>query len=72
MRWRSWVAQLGILVIHNDPVVEAELWAMAPAGVTVHTARFESPTSNGTEYTGTSWQEMIASPDVRRGLVQLG
>jgi maleate isomerase len=72
MRSAAWVAQLGALVIHNDPVVEAELWRMAPPGVTVHTARFESPTSTGQEYTTESWQRMIALPDIRRGLVQLG
>ncbi|MEV6985865.1 hypothetical protein AB0M95_32025 [Sphaerisporangium sp. NPDC051017] len=68
----SWVARLGVLVIHNDPVVEAELWGMAPPGTTVHAARFESPTSGGAEYTGTPWHEVIESPDVRRGLAQLG
>lgn len=72
MRWHSWVAQLGVLVIDNDPVVEAELWRMAPPGVTVHAARFESPTAGGAEYTGTSWQEMTGSRDIRRGLAQLG
>ncbi|HEU5469363.1 MAG TPA: hypothetical protein VFV67_01825 [Actinophytocola sp.] len=72
MRGAVWVAQLGVLVVHNDPVVEAELWRMAPAGVTVHAARFQSPTSTGAEYTGEPWQRMIAAPDVHRGLVQLG
>ncbi len=72
MRAESWTARLGVLVVHNDPVVEAELWAMAPPGVTVHTARFESPTSTGAEYTSESWERMMAAPDVRRGLVQLG
>ncbi len=69
---RTWVAQLGVLVIHNDPVVEAELWAMAPPGVTVHAARFESPTSTGAEYTGSAAQHLLAQPDVARGLAQLG
>jgi maleate cis-trans isomerase len=68
----SWAARLGILVIHNDPVVETELWAMAPPGVTVHTARFESPTSGGAEYTGTRWEDLVDAPDVARGLRQLG
>lgn len=68
----SWVARLGVLVIHNDPVVETELWAMAPPGVTVHAARFESPTSGGAEYTGSSWAELVDAPDVDRGLRQLG
>jgi maleate cis-trans isomerase len=72
MRKHSWVAQLGILVVHNDPVVETELWTMAPPGVTVHAARFESPTGTGAEYTGQSWRAMIDSPDVARGLKQLG
>ncbi|MFD1147690.1 maleate cis-trans isomerase family protein [Saccharothrix hoggarensis] len=72
MRAARWVAQLGVLVVHNDPVVEAELWAMAPPGVTVHAARFESPTSTGAEYTSESWEQMIRKPDVRRGLAQLG
>lgn len=72
MRAPDWVAQLGILVVHNDPVVEAELWGRAPAGVTVHAARFESPTATGAEYTEESWQHLIGQPDVQRGLVQLG
>ncbi|MFD2765550.1 maleate cis-trans isomerase family protein [Micromonospora eburnea] len=72
MRAAAWVAQLGVLVVHNDPVVEAELWDRAPTGVTVHAARFESPTSTGAEYTEETWQRLIAQPDIRRGLVQLG
>ncbi|MGZ3147176.1 maleate cis-trans isomerase family protein [Lentzea chajnantorensis] len=72
MRAQAWTARLGVLVVHNDPVVEAELWSMAPPGVTVHTARFESPTSTGAEYTSESWERVVSSPDVRRGLVQLG
>ncbi|MBB0242798.1 hypothetical protein FNQ90_01410 [Streptomyces alkaliphilus] len=72
MKRHSWVAQLGVLVIDNDPVVEAELWRMAPLGVTVHAARFESPTSTGAEYIGTPWPDMIAVQDIRRGLEQLG
>ncbi|GAA1371437.1 maleate cis-trans isomerase family protein [Catellatospora chokoriensis] len=72
MRAAAWVAQLGVLVVHNDPVVEAELSRRAPAGVSVHAARFESPTSTGAEYTHETWQHLIAHPDIRRGLTQLG
>ncbi|MBW4721905.1 maleate cis-trans isomerase family protein [Saccharothrix obliqua] len=68
----NWLAQLGALVIHNDPVAESELWAMAPPGVTLHSARFESPTSTGAEYTGSSWRMFVDSADVTRGLRQLG
>nr|MDT0659139.1 hypothetical protein [Micromonospora sp. DSM 115978] len=72
MRAKVWVAQLGVLVVHNDPVVEAELWGRIPTGITVHAARFESPTSTGAEYTEESWQRLIAQPDILRGLTQLG
>src|SRR3954453_13147462 len=33
------VARLGVLTPDFDPVPESELWAMAPRGVSVHTAR---------------------------------
>lgn len=72
MLTHTWIAQLGILVIHNDPVAEAELWTMTPPGITVHAARFESPTSTGAEYTGSTWEHLVSSPDVSRGLQQLG
>jgi maleate isomerase len=72
VRTQAWLAQLGILVLHNDPVAEAELWAMAPPGVTVHSARFESPTSNGAEYTGSAWRMFVDAPDMTRGLQHLG
>ncbi|HEY8373457.1 MAG TPA: hypothetical protein VIL00_11995 [Pseudonocardiaceae bacterium] len=68
----EWLGRLGILVIHNDPVPEAEIWAMAPRGVTVHTARFDSPTRTGAEYTGSHWRAMLDEPDVAHGLDQLG
>lgn len=71
-RCERWAASLGILVIENDPVPEAEIWAMAPADVTVHAARFESPTRSGREYTGSTWHEAVEAPDMARGLEQLG
>jgi maleate isomerase len=63
---------LGILVIHNDPVPELELRRMAPPDVSIHAARFESPTSGGAEYTGTPAGAMLAEPDIARGVRQLG
>ncbi|MDG4757168.1 hypothetical protein [Micromonospora sp. WMMD710] len=59
-------------MVHNDPVVEVELWNRVPPGVSVHAARFESPTATGAEYTFETWQRLIGQPDVRRGLIQLG
>src|SRR5258708_818687 len=35
----GWRARLGVLPPHHDPVQEAELWAMAPAGVSISAAR---------------------------------
>jgi maleate cis-trans isomerase len=66
------MASLGILVIHNDPVPELEMRAMAPPDVSIHAARFQSPTSSGAEYTGTPAGTMLAEPDVARGVRQLG
>ncbi|MFB9908968.1 maleate cis-trans isomerase family protein [Allokutzneria oryzae] len=63
---------LGVLVIHNDPVPETELWAMAPPGVTVHAARFDCPREPGAEYVGSSWQAVAHAPDVVRALNHLG
>ncbi|MGW2614403.1 aspartate racemase/maleate isomerase family protein [Streptomyces sp. NPDC001500] len=65
-------ARLGILVIHNDPVPETEIWRMAPEGVSVHTARFECPRPADTEYVGSPAAALANAPDVVRGLDQLG
>ncbi|MFE4972944.1 hypothetical protein ACFRAR_12610 [Kitasatospora sp. NPDC056651] len=65
-------ARLGILVIHNDPVPETEIWRMAPEGVSVHTARFECPRPDDTEYVGSPAGALANAPDVVRGLDHLG
>jgi maleate cis-trans isomerase len=73
MRAGGWRAALGILVIDHDPVAEAEFWAMAPRGVTVNAARFESPRKPGTSDYGVDPARVVAeSPDVARGLGCLG
>jgi len=64
----GWAATIGILVIHKDPVPEAELWAMAPSGVTLHTARFESPRRRGHDYGEDAALAVAESADVARGL----
>lgn len=68
----GWTARFGILVVHRDPVPEAEMWAMAPPGVTLHTARFESPRRRGQEYGGDAARALTRSADVARGLEFLG
>lgn len=44
--------RLGILVVHNDPVPEAELWRAAPAEVEIVTGRFHLNRKPGQEYVG--------------------
>ena len=68
----GWRARIGILVIHKDAVPEAEIWAMAPPGVTVHSARFDSPRKPGSDFQGDHAAALAESPDIARGLEQLG
>lgn len=68
----GWRARFGILVIDKDPVAEAEFWALAPAGVTVHAGRFASPRPPGTDsYTDTA-RIVAESADIAQGLNFLG
>jgi len=68
----GWSARIGILVIHNDAVPEAEMWAMAPPGVTLHSARFESPRRPGHDFGADAARAVAESPDVARGLEFFG
>lgn len=74
--WRpaaGWRARLGILVIDKDTVPEVEFQAMAPDGVTVHTARFASPRQSGSGSYGDDPARTVAeSPDIATGLDHLG
>ncbi|MEU8763359.1 hypothetical protein [Streptomyces sp. NPDC048659] len=66
------MTRLGILVIHNDPVPETEIWRAAPEGTSVHTARFECPRLDDAEYTGSTARLLADAPDVVRSLDFLG
>ncbi|MBM7774251.1 maleate cis-trans isomerase [Actinokineospora baliensis] len=71
-RW-GWRAAIGVLVIDKDPVAESEFWSMAPTGVSIVAARFESPRKPGTSDYGDDPAELVASsPDVARGLEFFG
>lgn len=39
----GWRARVGVFIVGNEAVPEAEWWAMAPAGVSVHAARVTAP-----------------------------
>lgn len=71
-------ARFGILVVHNDPVPEIEIQAMASKSVvgadraSVHAARFECPRPQDGEYVGSAAQALADSPDVNRALDHLG
>lgn len=39
----GWRARIGLFIVGNEAVPEAEWWAMAPPGVSVHAARVTSP-----------------------------
>lgn len=69
----GWRARIGILVIDKDMVPEIEFQAMAPAGVSVHAARFASPRQNGSGSYGDDPAGTVAgSPDIATGLDYLG
>ena len=40
----GWRARIGLFIVGNEAVPEAEWWAMMPAGVSVHAARVTAPT----------------------------
>ncbi len=40
----GWQARIGMFIVGNEPIPEAEWWAMAPPGVSIHAARILAPT----------------------------
>ena len=40
----GWRARIGMFIVGNEAVPEAEWWAMAPEGVSIHAARVTAPT----------------------------
>ncbi|MCP3012219.1 hypothetical protein NGM33_02680 [Nocardiopsis dassonvillei] len=64
--------RLGILVIHNDPVPESEIWRSAEPDTSVHTARFWTPRPFGTEFTGLELEELFSGTGLDTAVRQLG
>jgi len=62
----GWQARIGMFIVGNEAVPEAEWWAMAPPHVSVHAARVTAPTP------WASWREdrsgVELADDVARGL----
>lgn len=65
-------ARIGILVIHNDPVPEAEIWSSVRPGTSVHTARFWTPRAFGTEFTGRGLDALFGDTGLDIAVRQLG
>lgn len=63
--WGS-AARIGIFIVGVEAVPEAEWWAMAPPGVSIHAARITAPTPWAT------WQDGVVTlaPDIERGAAQ--
>ena len=64
----GWRARIGMFIVGNEAIPEAEWWSMVPSGVSVHAARVTSPTPWAT------WdaerQHVALQPDVVRGAEQ--
>jgi maleate isomerase len=64
--------KLGLMVIHNDGVPETEMRMLAPPGVGIYVARFQSPRRKGSDYRGDLVQACVESADIRRAAEMLG
>ena len=61
-------ARFGVFIVGVEPVPEAEWWAMAPAGVSIHAARVTAPAPWATWRPGRDGVDL--SPDLERGAKQ--
>lgn len=64
----GWRARIGMFIVGNEAVPEAEWWAMLPAGVSVHAARVTAPAPWATWRPDRSGVDL--ADDVLRGLRQ--
>jgi hypothetical protein len=64
----GWKARIGMFIVSNEPVPEAEWWAMMPPGVSVHAARVTAPTPWARWASGRESVELEG--DVERGAKQ--
>lgn len=60
----GWHARIGLFIVGNEAVPEAEWWAMAPRGVSVHAARVTAKTP------WAAWHENRAGVDLAEDLMR--
>lgn len=68
----GWRARFGMFIVSNEAVPEAEWWAMAPGGVSVHAARVtaKAPWASWAGGEGGERQEVVLAEDLVRGARQ--
>ena len=66
----GWRARIGLFIVGNEAVPEAEWWAMAPPGVSIHAARVTAPSPWATWNANRTGVEL--SDDLARGARQFG
>lgn len=73
--WRrdnwGWRARFGMLIVQDEPIPEAEWWAMAPAGVSIHAARVTAR-APWARWGGGGPDTVELAPDLAHGVEQLG
>lgn len=62
----GWRARIGMFIVANEAVPEAEWWAMAPSGVSIHAARVQS-SAPWARWQGDDASEVSLSEDLARG-----
>jgi maleate isomerase len=67
----GWRARFGILIVQDEPIPEAEWWAMAPPGVSIHAARVTAATP-WAAWGGGGPDTVEPAPDLAHGAEQLG
>lgn len=63
--------RLGIIVVHNDPTPELELWQHAVTYASVHTVRFRLPRIVGEIYTGSDIASLLEQYGLEKALLTL-
>ncbi len=63
--------RLGIIVVHNDPTPEMELWRQVIAPASIHTVRFKLPRNVGEVFIGSDIESLLEYYDLEKALLTL-